>query len=63
MKGAQNRILYLAIPVTGCGGPQGYETSRILNFLDNQPTDSDEVVSLRRRPRFSPSNIPGNHFC
>jgi hypothetical protein len=29
----------IAIPVTGRGGPQGYETSRLSHFLDNQLTD------------------------
>jgi hypothetical protein len=35
-----------AIAVTGGGGPQCCETSRIPHFLDNQLTDGDEVVSL-----------------
>jgi hypothetical protein len=39
-----------AIPVTGRGGPQGCETSRLPHFLDNWLTDGGEVVSLRRRP-------------
>jgi hypothetical protein len=39
-----------AIPVTGHGGPWGSETSRLLHFLDNRPTDGGEVVSLTRRP-------------
>jgi hypothetical protein len=28
-----------AIPVTGRGGPYGYETSRLPHFLDNRLTD------------------------
>jgi hypothetical protein len=35
-----------AIPVTGRGGPLGYETSRFPHFLDNGPIDGGEVVSL-----------------
>jgi hypothetical protein len=42
------------IPVTGCGGPQGCETSRLTHFLDNRLTDGDEVVSLMMRPSFTP---------
>jgi hypothetical protein len=34
-----------AIPVTGRGGPQGCETSRLPHFLDNR---------LTRRPPFTP---------
>jgi hypothetical protein len=37
-----------AIPVTGRGGPQGYETSRLPHFLDNWLTDGGKVVSLTR---------------
>jgi hypothetical protein len=37
-----------AIPVTGREGPSGCETSRLPHFLDNQPTDGGEVVSLTR---------------
>jgi hypothetical protein len=32
------------IPVTGGGGPQGCDTSRLPHFLDNQLTDGGEVV-------------------
>jgi hypothetical protein len=32
-----------AIPVTGRGGPQGCETSRLPHFLDNRLTDGSEV--------------------
>jgi hypothetical protein len=39
-----------AIPVTGRGGPQGYETSRLPHFLHNRLTDGGKVVSLMRRP-------------
>jgi hypothetical protein len=38
-----------AIPVTGRGGSQGCETSRLPHFLDNRLTDGGEV-SLTRRP-------------
>jgi hypothetical protein len=43
-----------AIPVTGRGGPQGCETSRLPHFLDNRLTDGGEIVSLTRRPLFTP---------
>jgi hypothetical protein len=51
-----------AVPVTGRGGPKGCETSRLPHFLDRL-TDSGEVVSLTRRPPFTPRKIPGTHFC
>jgi hypothetical protein len=37
-----------AIPVTGC------ETSRLPHFLDNRLIDGGKVVSLTRRPLFTP---------
>jgi hypothetical protein len=52
-----------ASPVTGRGGPQGCETSRLPYFLNNRLTNDSEVVSLRRRPPFNPRKIPGTHFC
>jgi hypothetical protein len=52
-----------AVPVTVRGGPQGRETSRLLHLLDNRLTDGGEVVSLTRRPPFTPQKIPGTHFC
>jgi hypothetical protein len=39
-----------AIPVTGRGGPQGYETSRLSHILYNWLTVCGEVVRLTRRP-------------
>jgi hypothetical protein len=47
-----------AIPVTGRGGPQGCETSRLSHFLDNRLTDGDKVISP-----LPSSNLPGTHFC
>jgi hypothetical protein len=38
------------IPVTGRGGPQSCETSRLTHFLDNQIIDSGKAISLTRRP-------------
>jgi hypothetical protein len=35
-------------------GPYGCETSRLPHFLDNRLTDGDKVVSLTRRPPFTP---------
>jgi hypothetical protein len=43
-----------AVPVTGRGGPQGCETSRLPHFLDNRLTDDGNVVSLTCRPPFTP---------
>jgi hypothetical protein len=34
-----------SIPVTGSGGPQGFETSRLPHFVDSRLTDGGEVVS------------------
>jgi hypothetical protein len=34
------------MPVPGRGGPQGCETSRLPQFLDNRLTDGGEVFSL-----------------
>jgi hypothetical protein len=41
----------------------GCEKLRLPHFLDSRLTDGDKVVSPRRLPRFTPRNIPGNHFC
>jgi hypothetical protein len=43
-----------AIHLSGCGGPQGCETSRLPHFLDNRLTDGGKVVSLTRRQPFVP---------
>jgi hypothetical protein len=51
------------IPVTGCEGPQGCETSRLPHFLDNQFTDDGMVLSLTYRSPFTPRKIPDTHFC
>jgi hypothetical protein len=50
------------IPVVGRGGPQGRETLRFPYFLDSRFTDGGKVVSLTRRPPFTPKKIPGTHF-
>jgi hypothetical protein len=42
------------VPVTGREGPQGCETSRLPHYLDNWLRDGREVVSLTRRPPFTP---------
>jgi hypothetical protein len=47
----------------GRGGPQGCETSRFPHFLDNRLTDGGEIVNLMRRSPFTPTKIPGTHFC
>jgi hypothetical protein len=38
-------------------------TSRLPHFHDTRLTDGGEVVSLTRRPPFTPRKIPGTHFC
>jgi hypothetical protein len=45
-----------AIPVTGRGGPYGCEMSRLPHFLENRLTGGGEVVSLTRRPPFTPQD-------
>jgi hypothetical protein len=52
-----------AIPLTVREGPYGCETSRFPHFLDIRLTDGGEVVSLTRRPPFTPKEILGTHFC
>jgi hypothetical protein len=52
-----------AIPVTGCGGPYGCKTLRLLHFLDNRLTDGGEAVSLTLLPPFISRKILGTHFC
>jgi hypothetical protein len=52
-----------SIPVTGHGGPNGCETSRIPYFLDNRLTEGVEVVNLKSRPLFTARKIPDTHFC
>jgi hypothetical protein len=42
------------IPVTGREGPWGCEMSRLPHFLENRVTDDGEIVSLTRRPHFTP---------
>jgi hypothetical protein len=42
------------VPVTGRGGPQGCETSRLPHILDNRLTVGSKAVSLLRRPPFTP---------
>jgi hypothetical protein len=51
-----------AIPVRGCGGPQGSEMSRLPHFLDNQLTDSGEAVNLTHQMPITPKKISGTHF-
>jgi hypothetical protein len=52
-----------AVPVTGREDPLGCERSRLPHLADSQLTDGGEVVSLTRRPPFTPRNLPGTHFC
>jgi hypothetical protein len=52
-----------AIPVTGCEGPEGCETSRLPHFLDNRLTDVGDVIRLTRRQPFTPRKMPVTHLC
>jgi hypothetical protein len=52
-----------AIPVTGHEGPYCCETSRLQHFLDNRLTDGGKVVSLKRRPPFTPQEDSWYSFC
>jgi hypothetical protein len=52
-----------AIPVTGRGGLLGCEMLSIPQCSDNRLTGGGEVVSLRRRPRFTHRNLFCAHFC
>jgi hypothetical protein len=46
-----------AIPVTGCEGAYGCETSRFPYFLDNRLIDGGKVFSL-----LPPTKFPGTHL-
>jgi hypothetical protein len=49
-------------PVTGREGPYGCERLRLSHFLDNRLTDGGKVVSLTRRPLFTPQEDPWYSF-
>jgi hypothetical protein len=51
-----------AIPVTDSEVPYNCETSRLPNYLDNRLTDGGKVVSLKRRPPFTPQEYSGYSF-
>jgi hypothetical protein len=51
-----------AIPVTGCEGQYGCETSKLPHFLDNRLTEGGKVVSLTRRPLFTTQEISWYSF-
>jgi hypothetical protein len=50
------------IPVTGRGDPYGCEASRLPHFLANRFADGGEVVSLMRRPPFTPQEYSWYSF-
>jgi hypothetical protein len=52
-------IVKRTIPVTG---REGLERSRIPHFLDNRLTDGGKVVSLTRRPPFTPEEVSWYSF-
>jgi hypothetical protein len=43
--------------ITGHGGPQSYETSRLADLLDNRLTYGGKVATLMRRPTFPPGRF------
>jgi hypothetical protein len=51
-----------AMPVTGCGDPKAYETSRLPQFIENRLTDGGKV-SLTSRPPCASREIPGTQLC
>jgi hypothetical protein len=51
------------ISVTGRGGPQRCEMSRLPHFLENRLRDGCEADSLAHLPLFTSKKIPGTHFC
>jgi hypothetical protein len=59
----QNKVNSKAIPVTGHEGLYGCETSRLPHFLESWLTSSDEVSLMHLRLPFTPTKIPGTHFC
>jgi hypothetical protein len=48
--------------VTGCGGPQDCQMSRLPHFLDNWLTDRGDISIMCCLP-FYPRKIVGTHFC
>jgi hypothetical protein len=50
------------IRVTDREAPQGCETSRLPHLLDSRLTDGGEVVSLTRRPTFTPQEDSWHSF-
>jgi hypothetical protein len=52
-----------AIPLTGRGGPQDCETSRLLQVLDIRLTDSVTLSVLSAGRPLPLRKIPGTHFC
>jgi hypothetical protein len=51
-----------AAPATGRGGSWTSETSRLPHFVDNRFKDGVDVVSLTRRPPFTPRKIRATHI-
>jgi hypothetical protein len=50
------------IPVTGRGGPEVCEMSRLPYFLVKRLTVGGEMVSLTLLPTYNPRKISGIHF-
>jgi hypothetical protein len=42
--------------------PWGFVTLRVPHYLDNRLKDGGKVISVTRRPPFTPRKIPGTHF-
>jgi hypothetical protein len=56
-------LKHKTISLTGRGGQQGCETSRLPHFPDNRLANGGQAVSLTRRPPFTPRWTPRNTFC
>jgi hypothetical protein len=52
-----------AILVTGRGGPNSCEMSRLPHFLDSRLTDCGEVINITRLLPFTSMKIPDTHLC
>jgi hypothetical protein len=56
-------VKFKTVSVTGRGVLQGREMFIIPRCLGNRLIDGGEVVSLKRRPLFTPEISSGTHLC
>jgi hypothetical protein len=59
----QSTLRCKAMSVTGREDPQGCQKSKISHLLDIRLSRGCEVVKLTLRPRFTPKEDSGIHFC